>query len=148
MDDDVDESVVELSEDAHVKGENDCVHGRYHEKYASKYEWLKELADQKAEYLPELGLVVLKGVELGYQYRHTLLVDLLDRPARWFIPQKVVEAFEGAGVDVDVEVKEWRSLISTFAKTIRGEVRPQQSQSWLDYRCLSIKALIHGAGQD
>lgn len=68
--------------------------------YASKYDWLKELADYKSEFLPGLDRVILKviGFELS---DHPILI--VDRPAKWALPQTVVDAFEAAGIDVNVQ---------------------------------------------
>lgn len=69
--------------------------------YASKYGWLKELADYKSEFLPGLDRVILKVIGFELSDYPALIVD---RPAKWALPQTVVGAFEAAGIDVKFQV--------------------------------------------
>lgn len=80
-----------------VNGQKECVYRSYHDKYVPKYDWLKELAHHKAECLPDLDRVLLKEDMIE---DHCILAD--DRPA-WLAPRTVVEAFEAAEIDLEVE---------------------------------------------
>lgn len=73
-------------------------HRSYPSKHALKFNWLKELADYKAERLPNLDRVIFKGIRLGH--RDAVFVD---RPAKLLIPQTVAEAFDTARIDLDMQ---------------------------------------------
>lgn len=65
---------------------------------ASKFNWLKELADYKAERLPSLDRVIFKGIRSGH--RDAVFVD---RPAKSRVPQTVAEAFDIARIYLDMQ---------------------------------------------
>lgn len=98
---DRDEELTDTDEEAIIEADaketNEDVHRSYPNEHASEYDWLKELADHKAEFLPELGRVVF------ILHHHT---SAFDRSMQWVIPRTVAEAFEAAGIDVNVRLKE------------------------------------------
>lgn len=97
---DRDEELTDTDEEAIIeaaKETNEDVHRSYPNEHASEHDWLKELADHKAEFLPELGRVVF------ILHHHT---SAFDRSMQWIIPRTVAEALETAGIDVNVGLKE------------------------------------------
>lgn len=102
---DIDEELIDNDGKAIVEADtketNECVYRSYRDKHASRYDWLKELADHKAEYLPELDRVVFIGPELRHGHS-----SVYNRPRKCVILELVAEAFEAAGINVDVGLKE------------------------------------------
>lgn len=90
-DEEVTDTAGEAIIEADVKGTTECVHRSYRDKYASKYHWLKELADQRADFPPNLDRVVSKGTVSVC--RHPLRVPDDTRAYRT-TEMVVAEAFE------------------------------------------------------